>query len=144
MAFPSPRQAARTRRPFLGFATKVAARKHVREILRRYDHGQDLQGQDYDFIRALIDLHPDREIILDGGIQRIFVQHPDRFSWQRIKGTRRFCVEHLDDSWYDWSWRDAFEPRSKLQKLSRVFRRIVYPDNEAFRKSHFRGVCEAC
>jgi len=126
------------------FPTKIAAEKYIQEILGRHDHGQPLAGADDEFIRALIEIHPYREAILDCGIQHVFVQHLDRISWQRHPGARRFCVRRTDTSIYDFSWRDALSPRPPFARLSAVLRHVIAEYKEAVKHARFEGACEHC
>jgi len=126
------------------FSTKTAAEKYIREILGRYEHGERLRGADDEFIRALLDIHPYREAILDCGIQYVFVQHLDHISWQRVQGARRFCVRRTDSSIYDFAWRDAISPRNRFARLSAVLRHVIHEYKESVKHERFEGVCEHC
>ena len=119
------------------FRNKSAAERHVRDILARHDDRQCLVSDDYTFIRALLDLHPNHAEIISGGIDSIFVQHLDN-------DARRFVVRHRDSSWRDFTWRHAIYPRPMLRRLSGVLRWAVRDQILEYRDSHFEGWCVLC
>jgi hypothetical protein len=126
------------------FPTKKAAERHISAILGRHAHHQRLTGDDDAFMRALIEIHPRRAVIVDCGLAYVFVQHLDEISWQRKRGTRRFCVKRTDSSIYDFSWRDALYPENKRRRVASVFRHIIHESKELVKSHLFHGVCEVC
>jgi len=118
------------------FHNKRAAELHVRDILERHDHMQRLVSDDYKFVRALLDLHPNYAKIIDCGIDSIFVQH--------IPGARRFVVRRSDSSWRDFSWRKAIYPKPALGNLSAVLRGLIRDQITEYRDRFFEGCCAVC
>ena len=117
------------------FSSKQAAEKHIRGILARHGDMQQLKDEDEEFVRAIIDLHPRRTVIVDCGIAWIFVQY--------LPGSaRRFVVRRTDSSWRDFSWQHVLYPRDADRRLASVLRTLIRPVVEEFKERNFRGVCE--
>lgn len=122
------------------FPTKHAAENHVRDILRRYSHMQRLMGEDDGFMRALLDTHPSRRIIIDCGIKYIYVENVPFAKTPQ----KRFAICRTDESRRDFSWRHAIYPRRAARKLAGVLRDLIAPQKSLFKERSFGGVCEAC
>lgn len=118
------------------FRTKHAAEARILEILAAHDHGQRVRDVDDQFIRALLDLHPNQRTIVDCGIAWIYVENRD--------GGKGFSVRHTDGSPFDFSWRDAIYQTGKFTKLSGICRHLIHAQIREFRDRKFRGVCEVC
>jgi hypothetical protein len=134
------------------FPTKKAAEDHVREILRnaqfpdnaawRHDPiSRPLTGEEDQFVRALLEIHPRRDSIVDCGVRRVCVQ--------QIKDSigrpcRRLIVNRTDDSWRDFAWSYALSPRSAARKLKSILRFLTTPQLSDFKERNFRGVCDFC
>lgn len=121
------------------FATKAAAERRIREILWRYPPMGALAGKDLEFVLALLEIHPSRDLIIDCGIRSIHVQ-PVPFH----ENQRRFLVKRRDSSIRDFSWRNALSPKSESQKLAGILRHLIVCQKNNFRSAHFKGVCETC
>lgn len=122
------------------FRTKQAAENHVRGILRRHSPMQRLMGEDDEFMRALLDVHPSRRIIVDCGIKYIYVEN---VPFARTP-QKRFALCRTDESRRDFSWRHGIYPRNAARKLAGVLRDLIAPQKFLFKERSFRGVCETC
>jgi hypothetical protein len=117
------------------FGKKSEAEAHVRSILLRYDHMRPLEGADLAFVVAILDSHPNREVIVDCGIQSIVVQHlNDRYD------SRRFLLKRTDKSIRDFTWRHAIYPRSARQRVMKACRWAVKGQIEKFKQEVFSTV----
>lgn len=122
------------------FGTKAAAERHIREMFWRYPPNGALAGEDLEFILALIEMHPSRDLIVDCGIRSIHVQPVPYHEADQ----RRLLVLRTDESKHDFSWRNALSPKSAARKLAGVLRHLITDDKCRFKEEHFRGVCETC
>lgn len=114
------------------FRTKAEAEDHVRKILLNYSHMQPLSGADLAFVIAILDLHPNREYIVDCGVLRIVVQHlRDRYS------SRRFLLVRTDQSIRDFTWRHALYPRNAKARVVKACRWAIRSQIEQFRQKVF-------
>jgi hypothetical protein len=120
------------------FTTKAAAEAHIRSILLRGAppdaRGESIhyipEGEDEQFVRALISMHPRKTIIEDCGISRVGIQTIE-------KGYRRFVVKRIDGSIRDWSWRHALTPDTNGKKLRSVLRHLIEPQIIDYRHGAF-------
>lgn len=123
------------------FRTQTAADRHVQDILERHRHMQSLSGQDDEFMRALIDIHPGRAEIFNGcAIRWIYVEdtaqiYPGARGW-------RFSVMRGDYSRFDFAWRWAIHPRNPFEHLSHVLRNEIKEYVQLIKRERFRGICE--
>lgn len=122
------------------FASKAAAERHIREMFWRYPPMGELTGEDLEFVLALIEMHPSRNLIHDCGIRSIHIQ-PVPF---HEHDQRRFLVKRTDSSWHDFAWRNALSPRSPQKQLAAVLRHEIHPQTREFKQREFRGQCETC
>jgi hypothetical protein len=114
------------------FKTKLAAEAHIRAILSRYGQMQPLAGEDLRFMVAVLDMHPNRETIVDCGVTRIVVQHlKDRYD------SRRFVAVRTDSSIRDFTWRTALTPKTARCRLMRGCRAAVREQIRQFREAAF-------
>ena len=117
------------------FVSKAAVEFHVRDILNRHTPMQPLTGDDLRFVVAVLDKHPNREVIVDCGVRRIVVQHlRDKYD------SRRFLVIRTDGSVRDFSWRVVLSPKTAHRRLMGACRFAVRPQIRDFRTRAFAGV----
>ena len=114
------------------FATKKEAESRIREILSRHRNGGTLRGADLDLVREILAQHPNRAVIDDCGIKRIFVQWLDPAGVQR-----RFVAVRSDDSIRDFTWRHALHERTLIEHVRKVCRSLVKDQIEEFKSSAF-------
>jgi hypothetical protein len=119
------------------FARKIDVERRVRAILCSHGNNQVLTGDADLFIRALIELHPNHEAIVDCGISWIFVQHIEN-------GWRRFAVRRKDESLRDFSWRKSIYPRSDYTRLASPARGAIHDQITAYRDRNYAGRCDLC
>lgn len=122
------------------FASKAAAARHIREMFWRYPPMGELTGEDLEFVLALIEIHPSRDLIIDCGIKTIHIQ-PVPF---HEHDQRRFLVKRKDDSPHDFAWKWALYPRSAARQVAAILRHEIHPQVREFKEREFRGQCETC
>ena len=116
----------------LVFINKTKAEEYIRNILSRYNSMRPLQGRDREIIDSVLDLHPNKHVIVDCGIKDILVQ------WLDDRGEkRRFIAKRVDSSIRDFTWRHALYPRSEIQSLRRTCRTLVQDQIAYFRRQAF-------
>lgn len=116
------------------FATKTAAENYIRGILSRYGPMQPLVGEDLQFVVAVLEMHPNRDVIVDCGIKRIVVQHLND-----KHGGRRFLLIRTDSSMRDFTWRNALTPKTARSRLMKACRWAVREQVKDFREKAFAG-----
>lgn len=130
------------------FRTKAEAERFIREILGRYGNECDsrfcdrlyaISREDRKFVEALLDLHPNKGVIVGEGIREISVQHlHDRYN------SRRFIVVRRDSSYRDFTWRHALYPRDARKNVMRLCRLTVRHQTQAFRDRFFNSTRNPC
>lgn len=112
------------------FINKSKAEEHIRGILSRYSNMRPLLDRDRQVVDAILELHPNKQVIVDCGIKEILVQDLG-------KGQKRFIAKRLDGSVRDFTWRHAIQPRSSIQQLRKTCRTLIADQIEAFRRKAF-------
>jgi hypothetical protein len=120
------------------FPTKAAAERHIRALLWRWPPMTALSGDDLELVQALIQMHPNRSLIIDCGIRSIYSQ-PVPF---HENDQRRFLVKRTDSSIRDFSWRNALSPKPAKGKLASILRHLIIDQKDNFKAANFRGICE--
>lgn len=88
---------------------------------------------------ALLDLHPNKQTVIDCGVRCIKVQHLyDRYN------SRRFILVRTDSSIRDFTWRHALYPRDARDYVMRVCRSTVRQQIEAFKHRFFNSTRSPC
>jgi len=114
------------------FDTKADAERAVRAILIRHEPMQEVRGDDLAFILAILDIHPNREVIVDCGVQRIVVQYlSDKYD------SRRFLAIRTDASIRDFTWRHALYPKTAKDSVMRACRWAIRDEIREFRDKAF-------
>lgn len=122
------------------FSSKIAAETYIRDILESHQHNQRLRGEDDEFMRALIDQHPRGKVIIDCGIDCVYVEHVP-FTNPPLK---RFAVYRTDRSRRDFAWRHAIYPRTETSRIAGILRGLIAPQIQTFKYAHYSGICEHC
>ena len=120
------------------FATKVALAKRAQKIL----HGplRVLQGQEYSFVLALLQQHPNADQKIGCGVTRIRVVQA-----QVWKKNHAFELERMDGTRTDFSYRQCISPSSNRSKFAKACRvAIVDQVLEAKRKAFVAGTTLEC
>jgi hypothetical protein len=87
----------------LAFPTKTALTGHVRDLIARYAVGDEVAGNDREFLLELFKFHPDAVTKLATGVQRIEVRLDEyghkHLQLHRTDGTNddiswTWCVRH--------------------------------------------------
>jgi hypothetical protein len=79
------------------FPTKTALTGHVRKLITRYSVGMDVEGDDREFCIALFKFHPDSNLKLSSGINRVEVRLDEY-------GNKHFQLHRMDGTDDDISW----------------------------------------
>lgn len=114
------------------FSSKAEAELRIREILGRHSQMQPLAGDDLRFVIAILELHPNRDTIVDCGVRRIVVQHlKDKYD------SRRFVVVRTDSSIRDFTWRVALYPKTARMRVMNACRFAIKDQIREFRARSF-------
>jgi len=109
------------------FSTKKSATEAIRIVLYRYAIGQAVNDEDSTFLFDLIQLHPEAEQKIGGGIASFSVEQND--------GSRGFWLTRVDGSRTDWSFLACLAPPTSEQEALAGFRSAIRDQIEAFRVS---------
>ena len=118
------------------FKTKKAALEAVRKVLQATKLNEPLCGEDYEIIRALIDLHPRAIEKLQGGCRAIVVRV------NKLDGMppqRGFWIERDDGTGIDFSIYVPFqsEEQTKKSNIAWAAREAVRKSVQAYKKNYF-------
>jgi hypothetical protein len=95
------------------FSSKKAAQEFVQGILRSYQPGQRISGAHAAFLRDLIELHPERDAKVGGGIAG--------FTVERNEGSNGFWLTRVDGTRTDWSFLSCLTPPTpEMEARARV------------------------
>lgn len=113
------------------FNTKDEVVKFVQSILYKYDEGNFLEKQDFDFIYdLLIEGHHDPDRKIGCGVAGIFV-HSNGY------GNRGFFIKRLDGTETDFSYVKCIYKKSPLQDIKSACRTAIRDDIVKFREEFF-------
>ncbi|MFD8597652.1 DCL family protein [Kitasatospora sp. NPDC059646] len=96
------------------YRTKEEAKKAVRAVLHKYPVGTELEGEEFELIRDLLDLHHDAGKKIGGGVAAIRIGPPQQ---GRYPG---FEVVHPDGKPIDFSYKTCFDPPTLRQQVHNV------------------------
>lgn len=114
------------------FKTKIEAEGRIRGILGRHGQRAAITGDDLELVTAILELHPNRDVVIDCGIKRIEVEHlHDKYN------SRRFILVRTDSSIRDFAWRHALYPRNVKQSIMRACRTAIREQVDECRRSYF-------
>jgi hypothetical protein len=114
------------------FATKTEARRYVADMLDSYSDGECVIGEDEQFLRDLLDLHPEAMEKIGCGVSH-FTRDRD------LRGGRCFWLWRTDGSKSDFSTRKALELKGSRSDLHDALRCEVEGQRNAFLRSQFAG-----
>ena len=121
----------------IAFNSKTEAEERIREILGRYSQMEPLRGDDLKFAAAILESHPNRDVIVDCGVKRIVVQHlKDRYD------SRRFLLVRMDSSVRDFTWRHALYPKTARSRVMKACRYAIKDQIQTFRMASFHDQAE--
>jgi hypothetical protein len=105
------------------FRTQAEAIEFFKEMLNRHRNGQDVTGDDYDMLLALLERHPEALTKIGCGVQRLYKDRTDM-------PTSCFWIERVDGSKTDFSYRTAISARGKSldQEFLQACREAVHED----------------
>ena len=128
---------ARNKGPYIfgnrRFATKSEAESAIREVLYRYEAGNELVGADEELIAAVLIQHPHARDKIGAGVQRIRVRLVNEWG----KKGRCFEIVRIDGSVTDFSFQKALHPASKRQLFKEACRDLISKEIMDFRHRAF-------
>jgi len=102
------------------FSTKLALQERIKEILYRYQDGQYLSNNDFEFMLQVLKRHPNFEIKI--GVKAFFVRQNPVY-----KNTRCFWLVRFDGSGTDFSYQECLKPTSPEKKFFNACRVAIEP-----------------
>jgi hypothetical protein len=125
----------------IAFPSKKTAVEKIRDILRTSPLDVPLADADYFLIRAMLELHPNKDKKLAGGGVAIVVGingGPGSLD-RTMPSSRGFQVVQANGSKVDFSYRIALGLDSPEPNIAKAARRAVTPAIVAYKTARFRG-----
>jgi len=119
------------------FKTQKALIEHVRGIMARATPGKGLEGEDLEFMAALLKRHPDAEAKIGAGVRAI------RLEPNPVWDTLMFVLTRVDGSETDFSYRECVSPSSHISDVRAACRRAVVEDIIEFKQQYFTDHADA-
>lgn len=116
----------------LNFTTKNQIVAHVRALFERYDVGQFLGNEHFNFVMELLRGHSRYGLKVGCGIQAIRIDM--NTEWKAYK---MFTLIRVDGSEADVSYRECIYPTSKKQHFAAACRLAIVPDVLAFKQRFY-------
>lgn len=115
------------------FHTQKEASAFYSATLNRYRDGQDVTGDDYDMLYALLERHPEAEREIGCGVKRLY---RDRTAWPQSC----FWIERIDDSktWFSYITAVTAKKRSLFQEFCEACRNAVDEDMRMTKRLFFK------
>lgn len=114
------------------FTSKSEAERYIRDVLEVFrpvgTSTRKIDGSFTKFLEDLLDLHPNKDIVVGSGVKAYYCQRIDR-------DALRFLIERTDGSAWDFSWRNCLSPATPARNLNTVLRFEIQPQIDEFRKS---------
>lgn len=117
------------------FSTKLALQERIKEILYRYQDGQYLSDNDFEFMFQVLKRHPDFEIKNGIGVKALFIRQNPVY-----KNTRCFWLVRFDDSETDFSYQECLKPTSQEKKFFNACRVAIEPYTQEYKRKFFDGL----
>ncbi|MFJ1796553.1 DCL family protein [Kitasatospora griseola] len=96
------------------YDTKGKAKAAVQAVLHGHPVGTELEGEEFDLIRDLLDMHPDAEDKIGPGAAAIRIGPP------LIGRYPGFEVVQTNGEVIDFSYQEPFKPRTRRQEVHKV------------------------
>lgn len=114
------------------FGSKAAALASFKSMLARYRNGEDVNEQDSQLLRNLLERHPEAHQKIGHGVKRFFRDRTDQ-------GTDCFWLQRENGSSTDFSYISCVNAKGKslYQEFAEACRQAVQPDLDAAKKAHF-------
>lgn len=120
----------------IGFSSKEGIRLYVSEIAKKYRPGKSITGDDFFFMRELLNSHEGAEEKIGCGVISIEVEiEPE---WK----TRAFYLTRLDGSRTDFSYRKCIgiaPPDTPIKLFTQAARNSIAPIVTEFKNNYFSG-----
>ena len=113
---------------------------HIRRIVERYGDGQDLRLDDFKFMMAVLERHPNADEKAGCGVQSMCI-----FTNPIYRNNRGFYLTRVDGTGTDWSWTRCMYPQTHAQKVRAALRTLIEPQTIAFKHEFYDSqepVCE--
>jgi len=126
------------------FPTKTAAVAAIQQILRT-NVNRELNGKDFEIVRALLDRHPRAEEKIGCGVKAIIVKKTENQRGVNISNCRCFYVQRLDGSFIDFSYDVCINPERDNPDYNRIkaYRSAVDKQILKFKESN-NLICALC
>jgi hypothetical protein len=120
------------------FASKQDAIATCRAMLARYRNNEDIREEDSEFLRALVQRHPESVQKIGLGIKRFFRAGTGQ-------STDCFWLERIDGSTTDFSYKSCVNAKGKslYQEFAEACRQAVQADLTRAKKEHFEKFGDA-
>jgi hypothetical protein len=114
------------------FETKTKLLAECKAMLARYRNGEDINEADSEFLRGLLERHPEALQKIGCGVKRFFKDRTDQ-------GTDCFWLERQDGISTDFSYISCVNARGRslYQEFAEACRRAVQPYLNAAKNAHF-------
>lgn len=115
------------------FKTKTAEMAHCKAMLARYRDGEFVNDEDSQFLRTLLERHPEAHDKIGVGVTRFFRKRTSQ-------GTSCFWVERNDGSTSDFSYKSCVNAKGNTleQEFAEACRQAVQSDLDAAKLAHFQ------
>jgi len=126
------------------FKTQGALVDRIREIIKRNKPGAMVDLFDELFLRSLLDMHPEAQQKIGGGVVGFSVEDNPLYPGPKARG---FRLHRMDGSSTDFSFWECIRPTPHIKKVQRAFRAAIESDTMAFKQRYFDalpwgvGVC---
>lgn len=110
------------------FKAKTHAKKHIQGIVARYRDGEQVKGNDLNFVLSLLEKHPEAEMKFGCGIISITVERNP--VWRRNRG---FMLHRQDGSSTDFSWISCLDGANPRRDVLGAMRHVVHEQVLAFK-----------
>lgn len=114
------------------YRTKAALEERIRSILYAVPLGTRLDGENLEFMYAVLERHPDADQKIGSGVAGIRVDRPPAY------GGRCFFVDRDDGSSTDFSFKECLRPSTKLEQFKAAARNEIADQKIEFKLAFFR------
>ena len=114
------------------FTTKTALQSRIRNILYSYADNVYISRGDYDFMLAVLSLHPAHKLKIGAGVNAIISRQNPVY-----RNTRNFWVLRIDGSEADFSYTECLTNTSHEKRFYNACRVAVEPFTQMFKRDFF-------
>lgn len=114
------------------FGSKTLLQERIKSILYGNKIGYFLNNEDFNFMLAVLQGHPESDMKIGVGVKGIFVDQNPLY-----KNTRCFWLVRQDNSQTDFSYIECLKETSEQRKFSNACRAAIEPYTQKFKKEFF-------